>query len=164
MCNWTFDTELRVKLIINKMYRNTAADVGEMRFLLQFLPVIFFAFSKHHFDERLHRASSITQPFPLFSFLATLFLENNDAFSENKLNEFSIVIVSALVKRMMLISWRVPNTLEWTRQLCVFFSFTINNRETFFSNSTRSRIVHHVLQRTKYEDGKSKMGRRNAPL
>uniref|UniRef100_A0A3B4YDZ5 Anoctamin n=1 Tax=Seriola lalandi dorsalis TaxID=1841481 RepID=A0A3B4YDZ5_SERLL len=36
--------------------------------------------------------------------------------------------------------------------------FTINNKETFFSNSTRSRIVHHVLQRTKYEDGKSKMG------
>ncbi|KAJ8002509.1 hypothetical protein DPEC_G00159640 [Dallia pectoralis] len=36
--------------------------------------------------------------------------------------------------------------------------FTINNRETFFSNSTRSRIVYHVLQRTKYEDGKSKMG------
>ncbi|KAK6309381.1 hypothetical protein J4Q44_G00208440 [Coregonus suidteri] len=36
--------------------------------------------------------------------------------------------------------------------------FTINNKQTFFSNSTRSRIVHHVLQRTKYEDGKSKMG------
>ncbi|XP_013869043.1 anoctamin-3 isoform X3 [Austrofundulus limnaeus] len=36
--------------------------------------------------------------------------------------------------------------------------FTISNRETFFSNSTRSRIIHHVLQRTKYEDGKSKMG------
>ncbi|XP_029289657.1 anoctamin-3 isoform X2 [Cottoperca gobio] len=36
--------------------------------------------------------------------------------------------------------------------------FTINNRESFFSNSTRSRIVHHVLQRTKYEDGKLKMG------
>uniref|UniRef100_A0AAQ4QN85 Anoctamin n=1 Tax=Gasterosteus aculeatus aculeatus TaxID=481459 RepID=A0AAQ4QN85_GASAC len=36
--------------------------------------------------------------------------------------------------------------------------FTINNRGTFFSNSTRSRIVHHVLQRTKYEEGKSKMG------
>ncbi|XP_077452184.1 anoctamin-3 [Stigmatopora argus] len=36
--------------------------------------------------------------------------------------------------------------------------FTINNRATFFSNSTRSRIVHHVLQRTKYEDGKLKMG------
>ncbi|KAJ3595902.1 hypothetical protein NHX12_002314 [Muraenolepis orangiensis] len=36
--------------------------------------------------------------------------------------------------------------------------FTINNRQTFFSNSTRSRIVHHVLQRTKYEDSKSKMG------
>ncbi|XP_046714804.1 anoctamin-3 isoform X7 [Silurus meridionalis] len=35
--------------------------------------------------------------------------------------------------------------------------FTINNRDSFFSNSTRSRIVHHVLQRTKYEDGKSKM-------
>lgn len=44
--------------------------------------------------------------------------------------------------------------------MCCYFlpSFTINNRETFFSNSTRSRIVHHVLQRTKYEDGKSKMG------
>lgn len=36
--------------------------------------------------------------------------------------------------------------------------FTITNRDTFFSNSTRSRIVHHVLQRTKYEDGKSKIG------
>ncbi|KAM4572661.1 anoctamin-3 isoform 2-T2 [Odontesthes bonariensis] len=36
--------------------------------------------------------------------------------------------------------------------------FTINNREKFFSNSTRSRIVHHVLQRTKYEEGKLKMG------
>ncbi|XP_056453838.1 anoctamin-3 [Gadus chalcogrammus] len=36
--------------------------------------------------------------------------------------------------------------------------FTINSRQSFFSNSTRSRIVHHVLQRTKYEDGKSKMG------
>ncbi|XP_053305139.1 anoctamin-3 [Spea bombifrons] len=36
--------------------------------------------------------------------------------------------------------------------------FTISNKDTFFSNSTRSRIVHHVLQRTKYEDGKSKMG------
>ncbi|KAF2978975.1 hypothetical protein EK904_006647, partial [Melospiza melodia maxima] len=36
--------------------------------------------------------------------------------------------------------------------------FTINNKDSFFSNSTRSRIVHHVLQRTKYEDGKSKMG------
>ncbi|XP_067902590.1 anoctamin-3 isoform X2 [Heterodontus francisci] len=36
--------------------------------------------------------------------------------------------------------------------------FTINNKDTFFSNSTRSRIVHHMLQRTKYEDGKSKMG------
>ncbi|KAM9815133.1 anoctamin-3 isoform 4-T4 [Syngnathus typhle] len=36
--------------------------------------------------------------------------------------------------------------------------FTINNRESFFSNSTRSRIVHHVLQRTKYEDGKLKIG------
>ncbi|XP_072905824.1 anoctamin-3 [Hemitrygon akajei] len=36
--------------------------------------------------------------------------------------------------------------------------FTITNKDTFFSNATRSRIVHHVLQRTKYEDGKSKMG------
>lgn len=47
---------------------------------------------------------------------------------------------------------------------CILFSwsFTINNRQTFFSNSTRSRIVHHVLQRTKYEDGKSKMGKKTA--
>ncbi|XP_039198156.1 anoctamin-3 isoform X3 [Crotalus tigris] len=36
--------------------------------------------------------------------------------------------------------------------------FTINNKDSFFSNSTRSRIVHHMLQRTKYEDGKPKMG------
>ncbi|XP_070618034.1 anoctamin-3 isoform X1 [Erythrolamprus reginae] len=36
--------------------------------------------------------------------------------------------------------------------------FTINNKDSFFSNSTRSRMVHHMLQRTKYEDGKPKMG------
>ncbi|KAK2535806.1 hypothetical protein Q9233_003532 [Columba guinea] len=40
--------------------------------------------------------------------------------------------------------------------------FTINNKDSFFSNSTRSRIVHHMLQRTKYEDGKSKMGENDA--
>ncbi|XP_058161610.1 anoctamin-3 isoform X5 [Dasypus novemcinctus] len=36
--------------------------------------------------------------------------------------------------------------------------FTISNKNTFFSNATRSRIVYHVLQRTKYEDGTSKVG------
>ncbi|XP_076970360.1 anoctamin-3 isoform X3 [Tamandua tetradactyla] len=36
--------------------------------------------------------------------------------------------------------------------------FTINNKDTFFSNATRSRIVYHVLQRTKYENGVSKVG------
>ncbi|ETE64554.1 Anoctamin-3, partial [Ophiophagus hannah] len=41
---------------------------------------------------------------------------------------------------------------------CLFNSFTINNKDSFFSNSTRSRMVHHMLQRTKYEDGKPKMG------
>ncbi|KAI5100533.1 anoctamin-3 isoform X3 [Silurus meridionalis] len=46
--------------------------------------------------------------------------------------------------------------LDWKKK--TMGSFTINNRDSFFSNSTRSRIVHHVLQRTKYEDGKSKMG------
>ncbi|XP_037695094.1 anoctamin-3 isoform X2 [Choloepus didactylus] len=36
--------------------------------------------------------------------------------------------------------------------------FIINNKDTFFSNATRSRIVYHVLQRTKYENGVSKVG------
>ncbi|KAM9705183.1 anoctamin-4-like isoform 2-T2 [Menidia menidia] len=36
--------------------------------------------------------------------------------------------------------------------------FIIHNKETFFNNATRSRIVHHVLQRVKYEEGKNKMG------
>lgn len=37
-------------------------------------------------------------------------------------------------------------------------SFIIHNKETFFNNATRSRIVHHILQRVKYEEGKNKMG------
>ncbi|XP_026183123.1 anoctamin-4 isoform X2 [Mastacembelus armatus] len=36
--------------------------------------------------------------------------------------------------------------------------FIIHNKDTFFSNATRSRIVHHILQRVKYEEGKNKMG------
>ncbi|XP_017287082.1 anoctamin-4 isoform X2 [Kryptolebias marmoratus] len=36
--------------------------------------------------------------------------------------------------------------------------FIIHNKETFFNNATRSRIVHHILQRVKYEEGKNKMG------
>lgn len=50
-------------------------------------------------------------------------------------------------------------SLFWVlKDIHYFNSFTINNKDSFFSNSTRSRIVHHMLQRTKYEDGKSKMG------
>lgn len=37
-------------------------------------------------------------------------------------------------------------------------SFIIHNKDTFFNNATRSRIVHHILQRVKYEEGKNKMG------
>uniref|UniRef100_A0A7N6F780 Anoctamin n=1 Tax=Anabas testudineus TaxID=64144 RepID=A0A7N6F780_ANATE len=36
--------------------------------------------------------------------------------------------------------------------------FIIHNKDTFFSNATRSRIVHHILQRVRYEEGKNKMG------
>ncbi|XP_072002458.1 anoctamin-4 isoform X1 [Engystomops pustulosus] len=36
--------------------------------------------------------------------------------------------------------------------------FIINNKDTFFNNATRSRIVHHILQRVKYEEGKNKIG------
>uniref|UniRef100_A0A671VM74 Anoctamin n=1 Tax=Sparus aurata TaxID=8175 RepID=A0A671VM74_SPAAU len=36
--------------------------------------------------------------------------------------------------------------------------FIIHNKDTFFNNATRSRIVHHILQRVKYEEGKNKMG------
>uniref|UniRef100_A0A8C6K8E1 Anoctamin n=1 Tax=Nothobranchius furzeri TaxID=105023 RepID=A0A8C6K8E1_NOTFU len=36
--------------------------------------------------------------------------------------------------------------------------FIIHNKETFFNNATRSRIIHHILQRVKYEEGKNKMG------
>ncbi|KAF7462193.1 hypothetical protein GHT09_013007 [Marmota monax] len=37
-------------------------------------------------------------------------------------------------------------------------SFIINNKDTFFSNATRSRIVYHMLERTRYESGISKVG------
>ncbi|XP_076009973.1 anoctamin-4-like [Genypterus blacodes] len=36
--------------------------------------------------------------------------------------------------------------------------FIIHNKDTFFNNATRSRILHHILQRVKYEEGKNKMG------
>uniref|UniRef100_A0A1A8K498 Anoctamin n=1 Tax=Nothobranchius kuhntae TaxID=321403 RepID=A0A1A8K498_NOTKU len=36
--------------------------------------------------------------------------------------------------------------------------FIIHNKDTFFNNATRSRIIHHILQRVKYEEGKNKMG------
>ncbi|XP_058276306.1 anoctamin-4 isoform X2 [Hirundo rustica] len=36
--------------------------------------------------------------------------------------------------------------------------FIIHNKDTFFNNATRSRIVHHILQRVKYEEGKNKIG------
>lgn len=39
------------------------------------------------------------------------------------------------------------------------YSFIIHNKDTFFNNATRSRIVHHILQRVKYEEGKNKIGK-----
>ncbi|GAB1295479.1 Anoctamin-4 [Apodemus speciosus] len=39
-----------------------------------------------------------------------------------------------------------------------YHSFIIHNKDTFFNNATRSRIVHHILQRIKYEEGKNKIG------
>ncbi|XP_043943716.1 anoctamin-4 isoform X3 [Protopterus annectens] len=36
--------------------------------------------------------------------------------------------------------------------------FIIHNKDTFFNNATRSKIVHHILQRIKYEEGKNKIG------
>uniref|UniRef100_UPI00398F364A anoctamin-4-like n=1 Tax=Pristiophorus japonicus TaxID=55135 RepID=UPI00398F364A len=36
--------------------------------------------------------------------------------------------------------------------------FIIHNKDTFFNNATRSRILHHILQRVKYEEGKNKIG------
>ncbi|XP_028809715.1 anoctamin-4 isoform X2 [Denticeps clupeoides] len=36
--------------------------------------------------------------------------------------------------------------------------FIIHNKDTFFNNATRTRIVHHILQRVKYEEGKNKIG------
>uniref|UniRef100_A0A6I8SQA8 Anoctamin n=1 Tax=Xenopus tropicalis TaxID=8364 RepID=A0A6I8SQA8_XENTR len=38
--------------------------------------------------------------------------------------------------------------------------FIINNKDTFFNNATRTRIVHHILQRVKYEEGKNKIGKK----
>lgn len=40
--------------------------------------------------------------------------------------------------------------------------FIINNKDTFFSNATRSRIVYHMLQHTKYENGISKVGKNHS--
>lgn len=43
-------------------------------------------------------------------------------------------------------------------------SFIIHNKDTFFNNATRSRIVHHILQRVKYEEGKNKMGKSSVEI
>uniref|UniRef100_A0A8C4QQK4 Anoctamin n=1 Tax=Eptatretus burgeri TaxID=7764 RepID=A0A8C4QQK4_EPTBU len=48
-------------------------------------------------------------------------------------------------------------TAPFTRQR--LHQFIIHDKNTFFSNSLRSRMVHHVLQRTHYEEGRSKIGK-----
>lgn len=50
-----------------------------------------------------------------------------------------------------------PINLQLVFSMCVY-SFIIHNKDTFFNNATRSRIVHHILQRIKYEEGKNKIG------
>lgn len=46
-----------------------------------------------------------------------------------------------------------------TASFVFLYSFIIHNKDTFFNNATRSRIVHHILQRVKYEEGKNKIGK-----
>uniref|UniRef100_UPI00358E4EFF anoctamin-4-like n=1 Tax=Myxine glutinosa TaxID=7769 RepID=UPI00358E4EFF len=47
-------------------------------------------------------------------------------------------------------------TAPFTRQR--LHQFIVHDKNTFFSNSQRSRMVHHVLQRTHYEEERSKIG------
>ncbi|XP_007497248.1 anoctamin-3 isoform X2 [Monodelphis domestica] len=82
----------------------------------------------------------------------------------NSLYRKTIQLRSWLPKNPMQLDKEALPDLEETDCYTAPFSrarmhhFTITNKDTFFNNSTRSRIVHHVLQRTKYEDGKTKMG------
>uniref|UniRef100_A0A8C6WXL8 Anoctamin n=1 Tax=Neogobius melanostomus TaxID=47308 RepID=A0A8C6WXL8_9GOBI len=85
-------------------------------------------------------------------------------FTDRKSKTLSRYIKSWLPRNPMKLDKEALPDLEETDCYTAPFSrarmhhFAINNREKFFSNSTRSRIVHHVLQRTKYEDTKSKIG------
>eukprot|EP00074_Homo_sapiens_P095983 XP_016874301.1 anoctamin-4 isoform X7 [Homo sapiens] len=54
--------------------------------------------------------------------------------------------------------WEVLGRYAEQMNVRMPFSFIIHNKETFFNNATRSRIVHHILQRIKYEEGKNKIG------
>lgn len=55
--------------------------------------------------------------------------------------------------------WILWSTLNIKTNPLNLPSFIINNKDTFFSNATRSRIVYHMLQHTKYENGISKVGK-----
>ncbi|XP_074127462.1 anoctamin-4 isoform X6 [Sminthopsis crassicaudata] len=54
--------------------------------------------------------------------------------------------------------WEVLGRYAEVMNVRMPFSFIIHNKDTFFNNATRSRIVHHILQRIKYEEGKNKIG------
>ncbi|XP_033619758.1 anoctamin-4 isoform X5 [Fukomys damarensis] len=54
--------------------------------------------------------------------------------------------------------WEVLGRYAEQMNVRMPFSFIIHNKDTFFNNATRSRIVHHILQRIKYEEGKNKIG------
>lgn len=85
------------------MYRNTAADVGEMmRFLLQFLPVIFLPSR----CTILMKGFIEPHPSPNCFHFSLFSLENNNAFSENKLHPANGVLMNFLLLSSRLLSSR----------------------------------------------------------
>uniref|UniRef100_A0AAQ5YTP3 Anoctamin n=1 Tax=Amphiprion ocellaris TaxID=80972 RepID=A0AAQ5YTP3_AMPOC len=85
--------------------------------------------------------------------------KNKGPLMEKRINKFR----GWLPRKPMKLNDTLPD-LEENESFTAPFSrsrihhFIIHNKDTFFNNATRSRIVHHILQRVKYEEGKNKMG------
>ncbi|XP_072511794.1 anoctamin-4 isoform X6 [Notamacropus eugenii] len=90
--------------------------------------------------------------------------EKREVFERNiraeglQMEKESSVINSDIIFVKLHAPWEVLGRYAEVMNVRMPFSFIIHNKDTFFNNATRSRIVHHILQRIKYEEGKNKIG------
>lgn len=88
------------------------------------------------------------------------YLEENESFtapfSRSRIHQWVLLFVTLFV--IVRCRKMKDSMCRFVLTAFCYHSFIIHNKETFFNNATRSRIIHHILQRVKYEEGKNKMG------